>query len=51
MQAAPAELYNVMEAAQTLRGRNCGCGEFSLAVYPSSQPVFADLVRREPFRI
>lgn len=37
---------NVMEAAQALRGRNCGCGEFSLAVYPSSQPVFADLVKK-----
>ena len=37
---------NVMEAAQALRGRNCGCGEFSLAVYPSSQPVLADLVKK-----
>lgn len=37
---------NVMEAAQALRSRNCGCGEFSLAVYPSSQPVLADLVKK-----
>ena len=37
---------NVMEAAQALKGRNCGCDEFSLAVYPSSQPVFADLVKK-----
>lgn len=37
---------NVMEAAQALKGKNCGCGEFSLAVYPSSQPVFADLVKK-----
>ena len=35
---------NVMEAAHALRGRNCGCGDFSLAVYPSSQPVLADLI-------
>lgn len=37
---------NVMEAAHILKGRNCGCDEFSLAVYPSSQPVFADLVKK-----
>lgn len=37
---------NVMEAARALKGKNCGCGEFSLAVYPSSQPVFADLVKK-----
>lgn len=37
---------NVMEAAHALRGKNCGCDEFSLAVYPSSQPVFADLVKK-----
>ena len=37
---------NLMEAAQALRGKSCGCDEFSLAVYPSSQPVFADLVKK-----
>ena len=37
---------NVMEAARVLKGKNCGCDEFSLAVYPSSQPVFADLVKK-----
>lgn len=37
---------NVMEAARALKGRNLGCDEFSLAVYPSSQPVFADLVKK-----
>ena len=37
---------NVMEAAHALKGKNCGCDEFSLAVYPSSQPVFADLVKK-----
>ena len=37
---------NVMEAAHALKGKNCGCNEFSLAVYPSSQPVFMDLVKK-----
>ena len=37
---------NVIEAAHALRGKNCGCDEFSLAVYPSSQPVFSDLVKK-----
>lgn len=37
---------NVIEAANALKGRDCGCNEFSLAVYPSSQPVFIDLVRK-----
>ena len=29
-----------------LRGKSCGSGEFSLDVYPSSQPVFIDLARK-----
>ena len=37
---------NVIEAAHALKGGDCGCDEFSLAVYPSSQPVFADLVKK-----
>ena len=37
---------NVVEAANMLRGRSCGCGEFSLDVYPASQPVFIDLARK-----
>ncbi len=37
---------NVIEAAHALKGQSCGCGEFSLAVYPSSQPVFMDLVKK-----
>ena len=37
---------NVVEAANCLRGRSCGNGEFSLSVYPSSQPVFIDLTRK-----
>ena len=37
---------NVVEAANVLRGKNCGNGDFSLAVYPSSQPVFINLARK-----
>lgn len=37
---------NIMEAAHILEGRNCGCGEFSLSVYPASQPVFADITKK-----
>jgi aconitate hydratase len=37
---------NVIEAANALRSKDCGCDEFSLAVYPSSQPVFIDLVKK-----
>ena len=37
---------NIMEAAAAMKGKNCGCDEFSLSVYPSSQPVFSDLVKK-----
>ncbi|MDO4327974.1 MAG: hydratase [Lachnospiraceae bacterium] len=37
---------NVIEAAHALKGKSCGFDEFSLAVYPSSQPVFMDLVKK-----
>ena len=37
---------NVMEAAHILKGKSCGCGEFALDVYASSQPVYIDLVRK-----
>ena len=37
---------NVVEAANLLRGRSCGAGEFSLSVYPSSQPVFINLTKQ-----
>ena len=37
---------NIVEAANMLRGKSCGNGEFSLDVYPSSQPVFIDLTRK-----
>ncbi|MCI8516016.1 MAG: hydratase [Hungatella sp.] len=36
---------NVMEAAHILRGKSCGSDVFSLSVYPSSQPVYMELVR------
>lgn len=37
---------NVVEAANALRGRSTGDGEFYLSVYPSSQPVYTDLDRK-----
>ncbi|MBR2779726.1 MAG: hydratase [Firmicutes bacterium] len=37
---------NVIEAANMLRGKNIGSGEFYLSVYPSSQPVFVDLLKK-----
>lgn len=37
---------NVMEAAHILKGKSCGADEFSLSVYPSSQPVYIDLVKK-----
>jgi len=36
---------NICDAADILRGKNIGSGEFSLSVYPSSQPVFMELVK------
>jgi aconitate hydratase len=37
---------NVMEAAHILKGAQCDNDEFTIAVYPSSQPVFMDLVKK-----
>lgn len=37
---------NIVEAAHALKGKNCGCDEFSLSFYPSSQPVLADLMKK-----
>lgn len=37
---------NVMEAAHILKGKSCGNGEFNLNVYPSSQAVYMDLVKK-----
>ncbi|MBQ8083164.1 MAG: hydratase [Clostridia bacterium] len=36
---------NVVEAAHALRGKSCGYGEFSLSVYPSSQPVNLEVTK------
>ncbi|GFI61391.1 2,3-dimethylmalate dehydratase large subunit [Clostridiales bacterium] len=35
---------NICDAADIIRGKSIGAGEFSLSVYPSSQPVFLSLV-------
>ncbi len=37
---------NVMAAAHILSGKNCGNDYFELSVYPSSQPVYMDLVKK-----
>lgn len=37
---------NVMVAAHILDGQNCGNDIFNLSVYPSSQPVYMDLVKK-----
>ncbi len=37
---------NVMAAAHILGGKTCGSGLFNLSVYPSSQPVYMDLVKK-----
>ena len=37
---------NVMAAAHILKSAQCGQGEFTLDVYPSSQPVFMDLLAK-----
>ena len=37
---------NVVEAAHALKGKNTGCDQFNLAVYPSSQPVFMELAKQ-----
>ncbi len=36
---------NIVKAGNILDGKSVGNGEFTLSVYPSSQPVYADLVR------
>ena len=40
---------NIMEAAHILKGANCGADEFTLSVYPSSMPVYMDLVKKGAF--
>ena len=36
---------NIIAAAQILKGKDVGCGEFSLSVYPGSQPAMLALVK------
>ncbi len=36
---------NLCACADILRGKNIGCGEFALSVYPASQPVYIETVR------
>lgn len=36
---------NICDAADILRGKNIGADEFSLSVYPASQPIFMELVK------
>ena len=36
---------NLCDAADILRGKNIGTDEFSLSVYPASQPIFMELVK------
>ena len=36
---------NITDAADILNGQSCGNGEFSLNVYPASQPVYMELIR------
>ncbi|MGN1032100.1 MAG: hydratase, partial [Intestinibacter sp.] len=37
---------SIMDAVSIIKGHSCGNDEFSLAVYPSSQPVFMDLLEK-----
>ncbi|MBQ2714752.1 MAG: hydratase, partial [Clostridia bacterium] len=36
---------NIVRAGNILKGKSIGCGDFTLSVYPSSQPVYAELVK------
>ena len=36
---------NIMDASSIIKGHSCGNDEFSLSVYPSSQPVMMELVK------
>ncbi len=37
---------NIVRAGNILKGKSIGNGDFTLSVYPSSQPVYAELVKR-----
>jgi aconitate hydratase len=36
---------NIMAASDILKGHSTGCGNFSLSVYPESQPTYLELVK------
>ena len=42
---AGGNFTNVVNAARALKNKSCGNGDFSLSVYPSSQPVMMELTR------
>lgn len=37
---------NIMAAAGILDGKSTGCGSFTMSVYPGSQPIYLDLLRK-----
>lgn len=37
---------NLVETRNYLKDKSCGNGEFSLSIYPSSQPVFTELLKQ-----
>ncbi len=43
---AGGNYVNIMDAAHILKNANCGNDVFTLSVYPSSQAVFMDLVKK-----
>lgn len=43
---AGGNYINVIDAAHILKNASCGNDVFNLSVYPSSQPVFLDLVKK-----
>ena len=36
---------NICEAAHILENKTIGCGEFSLSIYPASQPIYLELMK------
>ncbi len=42
---AGGSFENLCDAADILEGKSIGCGEFSLSIYPASQPILMELLR------
>ena len=38
---------NIFESASIIENKNCGNGEFNLNIYPASQPVYLDLLKKD----